>query len=222
MRNYEHIFFDLDGTLTDSKNGITKSVSYALSTIGIIENNLDKLECFIGPPLYDAFMLYYQLNEEQAHQLVEAYRSYYKKHGIFDNIVYPGVKEMLIKMQKAGKKIYLTTSKPLLFATMILEHFGLKEHFNGIYGATMDGKISDKEGVLRLALNDNKNINLEDTVLIGDRMHDVAGARAVGIEIFIVDYGYGTEEEFTICPPDQRFKSCTSLTDFILLGENYA
>ncbi|MEI7885291.1 MAG: HAD hydrolase-like protein [Clostridia bacterium] len=222
MKNYEHIFFDLDGTLTDSKNGITKSVSYALGTIGIIENDLDKLECFIGPPLYDAFMLYYQMNEEQAHQLVQAYRIYYKKYGIFDNIVYPGVREMLIKMKKAGKKIYLTTSKPLLFANMILEHFGLKEYFTGIYGATMDGKISDKEGVLRLALSNNMSIVLKDTVLIGDRMHDVEGARAVGIEIFIVDYGYGTEEEFVIYPPDQRFQSCASLTDFILLGGNYA
>ena len=130
MRDYKYILFDLDGTLTDPKEGITKSVAYALKHFGIDVEDLDTLCKFIGPPLKDSFMQYYGLSEDDAHLAVEKYREYFEPCGMFQNKVYDGVENLLKELKTSGKEIVLATSKPGVYAQKILEHFHLDSYFS--------------------------------------------------------------------------------------------
>ena len=130
MKNYKYILFDLDGTLTDPKEGITKSVAYALEYYGIHVEDLDSLCKFIGPPLKDSFITYYDFDEEKAEEAVEKYREYFKPHGVFENKIYAGVDNLLKTLKERGKVIILATSKPTVFAKTILEHFDLMKYFS--------------------------------------------------------------------------------------------
>ena len=136
------ILFDLDGTLTDPKEGITKCVQYALAHFGIDVPNLDDLMCFIGPPLVDSFQMFYGFSEEKAEEAVAKYRERFKDIGIFENGVYDGVLELLKACKAAGKTIGLATSKPEEFARRILDKYGMAEYFDEITGSTMDGRIN--------------------------------------------------------------------------------
>lgn len=135
---YNYILFDLDGTLTDPKEGITNSVAYALMSYGIKENP-DKLTPFIGPPLHESFMVYYNFDEKKAMEAVDKYREYFADKGIFENKLYPETEGFLKTLRAAGKKIALATSKPEVFARRILEHFHIDSYFDVIVGSNMDG-----------------------------------------------------------------------------------
>ena len=134
---YKYILFDLDGTLTDPKEGITKSVQYALKKYVILIENLDLLENFIGPPLKDSFMEYYNFSEDQASQAIEYYREYFKEKGIFQNKVYEHMEELLSKLKKLGLILIVATSKPTVFAEEILRHFNLDVYFELIIGSAI-------------------------------------------------------------------------------------
>ena len=191
----KYILFDLDGTLTNPKIGITKSVQYALKAFHINEPDLDSLCKYIGPPLRKSFKEYHGLSESQAEDAIAKYREYFADTGIFENEVYDGMKELLEKLQKAGKILIVATSKPEIFARRILEHFGLDSYFTDICGDTMDSLRGSKEKVIRYALEKNHITDLSRAVMVGDRLHDIEGAKLAGIASIGVLYGFGSREE---------------------------
>ncbi|MBR6567435.1 MAG: HAD family hydrolase [Clostridia bacterium] len=191
---YKTVLFDLDGTLTDPGLGITNSVAYALKRYGIEVQDREALYAFIGPPLNDSFKRYYNFSDEKAMEAIMLYREYFKDKGIFENEVYEGIIPLLKRIKESGRKIILATSKPEEFAVRILEHFGLAEYFDVVAGASMDEKRNKKGDVIKYAL-EKGGLTAENAVMIGDREHDVYGARENGIDTIGVLYGYGSREE---------------------------
>lgn len=196
MKNYRYILFDLDGTLTDPKEGITKSIAYALDYYGIQVDDLDSLCKFIGPPLQESFMKYYGFEEEKAKEAVEKYREYFRPHGVYENKVYDGVEYLLKTLAERGKMIILATSKPTVFAKIILKHFGLEQYFDYVAGSELDGSRVEKGDVIAYALEQAGVTDKTLTVMIGDRKHDIIGAKQNGLDSIGVLYGYGGMEEF--------------------------
>lgn len=194
-KTYKYILFDLDGTITDPKLGITKSVQFALNHFHINVNNLDSLKPFIGPPLKDSFVRYYNFDELNAGEAVEKYREYFKDIGIFENILYDGMKNLLHKLVENDKTLIVATSKPTIFAKRILEYFNISDYFIFISGSELDGTRSKKSEVIYHALTQNNISNLKDVVMVGDREHDIIGANEVGIDSIGVLYGYGDYDE---------------------------
>lgn len=191
----KYILMDLDGTITDPKIGITKSVQYSLKSFGINVDNLDSLCKFIGPPLLDSFMNFYGFSEDEANKAIIKYREYYTDIGIFENDVFKGMETLLINLKKAGKRLIVATSKPEVFARRIMEHFGLSDYYEDICGASLDNSRSSKEAVIRYALEKNKITDYSEVVMVGDRLHDIVGAKAVGLFSVGVLFGYGSREE---------------------------
>ena len=195
MQKYKYIFFDLDGTLTDSADGITNCVAYALEKFGIQESDKDALKRFVGPPLVPAFMEFYGFNEENAKKAVEHYRERFASIGIFENSVYDGVRELLESLKEKGYTLVIATSKPETYAKRIAEHFDIAKYFTYIAGATFDGKIGTKTEVIEYAIKALNISNRRDAVMIGDRYHDVEGAHNTGLDCIGVLYGYGNRDE---------------------------
>lgn len=194
---YQSILFDLDGTLTDPKEGITKCVQYALKSFGI-DAELDDLLDFIGPPLMESFQKYYQMAEEDAAKAVKKYRERFTDTGIFENGVYPGIPEMLADLQVQGRQLAVATSKPEVYARRILEKYELMPYFDVVVGSELDGSRVNKaeviEEVLR-QLDHGEGLDKRQIVMVGDRMHDMVGAVKNGIDGLGVYYGYAHEGE---------------------------
>lgn len=193
--NYDIILFDLDGTLTDPKEGIINSILYALNRLGIRESDSNRLLKFIGPPLKDSFMEYYGLEEKEAVHAIEKYREYFSTKGIFENKVYSGIPELLNELSSSGKKLVLATSKPTTFAQRILDHFNLAQYFYFTGGSNLDGSRTRKSEVIDYALNASCLPAYSKAVMIGDRMYDIVGAKEIGIDSIGVLYGYGSQQE---------------------------
>lgn len=191
---FKYILFDLDGTLTNSKEGITKSVKYALNKFNIPVTDLDSLEKFIGPPLKDSFMEYYNFDENKAEEAVKYYREYFSKKGLFENEVYTGIETMLSKLKEADLHLIVATSKPTVFSEKILDHFNLTRFFNAVVGSTLDGSRSKKSDVIKFALEENK-INPSEALMVGDREHDIIGAAKNSLASMGVTYGFGSHDE---------------------------
>lgn len=189
------ILFDLDGTLIDSSEGITKSTQYALAHYGIIENDLSKFYKFIGPPLVASFKKYYDFSEEQAVEAVAVYRERYNKIGLFECSLYPGVRECIEKLKAQGYLIGMASSKPEVSCRRILEHFGILELFDDVVGATFDGRIDTKEEVLNEVMCRWSDVPKDEMCLIGDTMFDVESANQVGIRTVAVTFGFGNVQE---------------------------
>lgn len=193
---YTTMLFDLDGTLTNPGLGITNSVAYALKKYGIDVKDRTELYKFIGPPLLNSFQDYYGFSEEQAAQAVEYYREYYQKTGIYENYVYEGIPELLKELKAAGITLLVATSKPEPFARLIMEHYHLADYFTYIAGATMDNKTRVKKAdVIRYAMQNCEAEDKKKLVMVGDRKHDILGAKEVGIDSVGVLFGYGDREE---------------------------
>lgn len=195
MKEYSTVLFDLDGTLTDPGLGITNSVAHALRRLGITPPDRRELYKFIGPPLYESFERFYGLSHEDALRAVEYYREYYPDKGIYENFVYDGIPEVLKSLKDAGKTLIVATSKPYVFAEEIMKHFSLAEYFTYIAGATLDGSRILKADVISHAFNKCGITDLSGVVMVGDREHDVFGAKAMGVDCIGVLYGYGSREE---------------------------
>lgn len=213
MGKKDIVLFDLDGTLTDPMTGITKSVQYALKKQGIIENDLWNLTKFIGPPLKESFQKFYGMSKEEAQKAVEDYREYFSPIGIFENIVYDGMEEMLTKLKKEGMRLCVATSKPEEFAKRILEHFQLEEYFEFVGGALMDGRTNKAE-VIAYVLSEIK-AEKEQTIMVGDREHDILGAKKNGIESIGVLYGYGDKNELQDAGADLIVEDVTQLREIL-------
>ena len=192
---YKYFLFDLDGTLTDPGIGITNSVMYALKKFGIKVEERATLYKFIGPPLLESFERFYGFSKEESEQAIQYYREYFRPHGLYENEVYEGVEELLKTLKQNGKRLIVATSKPDEFAVEILKHFHLDHYFDFIAGATMDEKRTKKADVIAYALEQCKITDKASAIMIGDREHDVLGAKQVGLDSIGVLYGYGNYEE---------------------------
>lgn len=192
---YDHILFDLDGTLTDPGIGITNSVMHALKQYDIEVVDRSELYRFIGPPLADSFARYYGFSKEQSLEAIGHYRAYYAPHGIFENEVYAGIPEVLAELKARGKKVLLATSKPEEFAVKILQHFALDSYFDCVAGATMDEKIVTKVEIMEMALHRMQITDVSRALMIGDREYDISGAKHFGMDSVGVTYGYGSRRE---------------------------
>ena len=199
---FDTILFDLDGTLTDPGEGITNSVAYALNKFGIEVSDKKELYKFIGPPLKDSFMKYYGFDEEGSERAISCYREYFRDTGIFENQVYNGVEDMLRTLYAKGKRIVLATSKPEEFAIRILEHFELKKYFTVVAGASMDSSRSKKGDVIAYAISLCEDFEKNTAVMVGDREHDIIGAKENGLKSIGVLYGYGSEDELRTAGAD--------------------
>lgn len=197
---YEIILFDLDGTLTDPTEGITKSVRHALTQFGIAEE-LANLRPFIGPPLHRSFATRYGFDEAQTWRAVEAYRDYFARRGMFENLLFDGVPALLGALRERGKTLYVVTSKPTYFAAPIVAHFGLDGFFTRVIGAKLDLSNADKPTLVREALERHPDIDRSGCVMIGDREHDIIGARANKIASIGVAYGAGSPSELAAAHP---------------------
>lgn len=213
MKNIEFIFLDLDGTITEPFDGITKSVQYSLTKFGIAVDDRRALKPFIGPPLKNAYMKEFSLSEEDALKAVEYYREYYKKDGMYDCVLYEGIPEFL-KKASSKYKLVLATSKPQPFAEKILEKFDLKKYFYHIVGATFDDKISEKTDVIKKALSD-LSLKGNRCIMIGDRCYDIEGAKDHGLYSAGVTYGYGEESEFATA--DLIFRSVEEMYKYFCI-----
>ncbi len=192
---YKYLLFDLDGTITDSAPGIISSVEYALSKIGIIVQDKNELYRFIGPPFHVSMKEIYGVPEEKLQESLAYYRERYSTTGIYDNLLFDGIKDLLSQLKDSGKIIVLATSKPEHFAKIILDHFDLTKYFTVIGGCNMDNTRSEKAEVIEYVMDLANIIDKKEAVMIGDRKYDVIGAKLTGIDCIGVTYGYGGYEE---------------------------
>ncbi|MBM7062631.1 HAD family hydrolase [Pseudomonas sp. UL073] len=208
--HYSHVLFDLDGTLTDPREGITRSVQFALAQLGIDEPDLRALEHFIGPPLLQCFMASYGFDEATAWQAVNHYRARFKVTGLYENQLFDGVPRLLEQLAGQGRTLYIATSKPSVFAREIARHFGFERHFRVIYGSELDGTRTDKVELLAHLLSEER-LDPRQTLMIGDRKHDLIGARRNGLDCAAVGYGFGSREELLAEAPTYHFETLDEL-----------
>ena len=197
ISNYKYLFFDLDGTLTQSEFGIIDSVLYALNKLGIEEPERDNLKRFIGPPLFDSFSRYYHMDQEQADEAVRLYREIYEVKGVYNQPLYEGIKDVLERLTKDGFTLLVVTSKPTEMAEIVLKHDGIREYFKDVIGPSRAERHSEKEYLIRTAidlLGEYSEI-APLSLMIGDRHYDIEGAVKAGIDSMGVLYGYGSREE---------------------------
>ena len=204
------VLFDLDGTLTDPREGITRSVHIALAKLGIDEPDLAALEHFIGPPLLQCFMASYGLDEATAWQAVNHYRERFKVTGLYENRMFAGVPSLLDALQAQGRMLYIATSKPTVFAEEIARHFGFDRYFKRIYGSELDGTRTNKVELLAHLL-ESEGLAPGSALMIGDRKHDLIGARSNGVQAVAVGYGFGSREELLGEAPAFHFETLEAL-----------
>ena len=209
------IFFDLDGTLTDSGPGIVASVAYALRKLGVEPPEPEKLRPFIGPPLLWSFAHFYGFDEAKCREALRLYREYFTAGGMFENSVYPGIPRALERLRASGLTLAVATSKPELFSRQIISHFGLDGYFEAICGASMDETRTEKAEVIRYAL-ETVGIPAAEGLMVGDREHDVLGAKAVGVGCVGVLWGYGSREELAKAGADALAETPEEMADRIL------
>ncbi len=219
---FQYILFDLDGTLTDPKLGITSSAQYALRALGIEEPSLDKLEPFIGPPLADSFREFYGLNEEQIAAAIAKYREQFNDQGIYENEIYPGTPQMLASLKAAGKKLAIASSKPTVFVERILDYFHIRTYFDYIIGSNMDGTRSKKEEVVEEALHQMLPSEMAPAekkaavAMVGDRRFDIEGAKEHGITSVGVSFGYAPDGELEQAGADFIVDTVDALEELLM------
>ena len=213
--NSRCIFFDLDGTLTDSGPGIVASVAYALRKLGVEPPEPTQLRPFIGPPLLWSFSHFYGFDEEKSREAVRLYREYFTAGGMFENSVYPGIPEALETLRRAGFRLAVATSKPEEFSRRIISHFGLDRFFEAVCGAAMDERRTEKADVIRYAL-ETVGVTAEESLMVGDREHDVLGAKAVGVPCLGALWGYGSREELTQAGADALAETPEEMAERLL------
>lgn len=208
--HYQNILFDLDGTLTDPREGITRSIQHALAKLGIDEPDLRNLEHFIGPPLLQQFMVAYDFDEAKAWEAVNFYRERFRVTGLYENQLFHGVIALLETLQQQGRHLYIATSKPWEFAREIARHFDFAKHFKVVYGSELDGTRTNKVELIAHILQ-QEGLDPAQTLMIGDRKHDLIGARANGLDCAAVGYGFGSREELEAEAPTYHFQTLEAL-----------
>ncbi|MBQ9990399.1 MAG: HAD hydrolase-like protein [Lachnospiraceae bacterium] len=227
---FKYALFDLDGTLTDPREGITRSVCHALKAFGIEEEE-DKVVSFIGPPLRDSFMNLYGFSPEQAEEAVRVYRQRFSTVGLYENLPYEGMKELLEKCQRQGMRLAVASSKPQVFVEKILDHFQLREYFDVVVGSELDGTREKKDEVVEEALRQLEELvsgrgqtilsqifNRSNCCMVGDRKYDVEGGKRFYLYTLAVAYGYAEEGELEQAGADRIVNSVSELEKALLKG----
>jgi len=209
---YKNILFDLDGTITDSSPGIINSYLHSLDKIGLAESDIDVLRSYIGSPLRAYYTERHNLSTADSDLAVKHFREHYAETGLFENTVYPGMAEFIDRLEESGFRLYIATSKPLEFAVTVLNHFNLKEYFNSIHGSDMSADNKPKDKLIADAILMNGLIKSE-CVMIGDRYHDINGAKVNGIDSIAVTYGYGSVDELSKLDPVFMAANTRELTE---------
>ena len=218
MTGYKILLFDLDGTLTDSEEGILNCAKHVLTTFGREIPDDKSLHAFIGPPLHDSFRIVCGMNEADAEAAVKCYRERYGAVGLFENRVYDGIPELLSSLKESGYRLGIATSKPEVYTMRILEHFGIAEYFEAVAGCTIGVKGETKADMIRKVM-ERMGLAEEDkpyVLMIGDRKHDILGARECGIKCAGVMYGFAPEGELSEYGADIIAGSVSELGEILL------
>ena len=213
---YDYIFFDLDGTLSDPAQGICGSIQYALEKGGYPVGPMEKYHAWIGPPLLRSFEVYLNATPEEAQRLLALYRERFSVTGLFENVIYPGIPELLRELKAAGATLMVATGKPTVYARQILEHFGILDCFASVSGISLDNEPLDKCGVIAEAMRQVGVSDKRRCVMVGDRDHDVQGARMSHMDCISVLYGYGSREELEVASPTYLVESVEELRSLLL------
>mgnify|MGYP003292127339 FL=1 len=213
--DYDWLLFDLDGTLTDPFEGITRSVEYALNAFGITVADRRELASFIGPPLVESLTKQFGFTMEDAVAAVAKYREYFSVKGLYENELFEGIPELLRDCREAGYKISMATSKPTHYARIIAEHFDIARYFDAIHGSSLDGSRITKSSVVAEVVEEER-LDPARALMIGDRRHDVEGAGEHGIRTVGVLYGYGTLEEHTAAGAAYIVKDISELRQLLI------
>ncbi len=214
MNSMENVLFDLDGTLTDPKLGITSAVRYSLQRLGVDAPSAEELTVFIGPPLWASYKKYFGFDEEKANEAVTLYREYFAERGLFENELYAGIPELLAALRERGLRLFVATSKPSVYARRITDHFCLTEFFQSVEGSELDGRRSDKAELIAHVIA-SFGLDKRWTVMVGDREHDIIGAVKNGIKSIGVGYGYGSREELEAAGANSYVASVEELRDML-------
>ena len=214
-KDFQYILFDLDGTLTDSGEGITKAVQYALKYFGIEVDDLNELKKFVGPPLRDSYKNFYDFDDEKAELGIKKFREYYTDTGIYENSVYDGVEETLKSLKNSGKTLIIATSKPEAHANIVLDHFDLSKYFDFICGADFEETRVKKGDVIKYAIESAGIEDLSKVIMVGDREHDIIGAKENKIKSIGVLYGYGDVLELTQARADFVVEKPQDIIDIV-------
>lgn len=203
--------FDLDGTLTDSKLGIINSVIYSLNKLGYYDINPSNLYFFLGPPLKDSFQQLLNCSDTIAEIAVNYYRENFTEKGIYENNLFPDIDKMLNILSQKNITLVLSTSKPLVYAKIVLNHFGIEKYFDGVYGSELNGNFTDKTEIIAHILKQYPKVDKENIIMIGDRKFDIIGAKSNNIKSIAVTYGYGNMEELSLVNPDYYAKDAREI-----------
>lgn len=206
----DNILFDLDGTLTDPKEGIVNSILFSLRKLGIHEKSVGELDSFIGPPLRESFAKRYKLNDGLADKAMLYYREYYSAKGIFENKLYPGVHELLESLMEGNYQLFIATSKPTVYALEVLRHFKLDTCFKETVGSNLDNTRTDKTEIISHIIS-KYCLQADHSVMIGDRKYDIIGAKNNSVKTVGITYGYGSLEELLSFEPDFTANNCNEL-----------
>jgi phosphoglycolate phosphatase len=215
MSRFSHIIFDLDGTLTDPRQGIGHSISYALGKMNIngFDGNIPK--GFIGPPLQLGFKHFFSMDDHQTLIAVKYFREYYSTRGLYENEPYEGVAAMLEELHRAGKKLYVATSKLEKFAVEICRHFGFNKYITQLKGADYHGE-KPKDVLISELLNENSIVPAGEVVMAGDTVFDMEGGKANGIKTLAVTWGFGSETDLLKTMPDYIARSVKEMHRLLL------
>lgn len=218
MKKYKFLLFDLDGTLTDSEEGILNCVRYGLISCGFPVPEYDTLKAFIGPPLVVSYQELCGLSYEETEAAILKYRERYSEKGIFENRLYDGILELLFDLKNEGYRLALATSKPEVFARRILSHFGIAEAFDAVAGSSIEREDETKADMIRLAMKrlGLTEANKPDVLMIGDRKHDILGAKECGVDVAGVQYGYAPESELIEYGADIIAENVNALREFLI------
>ena len=212
----QNILIDLDGTLTDPKVGITTSARYGLEKVGHPISEDTNIDWIIGPPLKASLakILNVDADDTLAEQALMAYRERFAVTGLYENHVFEGVAETLAELKRRGYRLFLATAKPTVYAKQILEHFDLAQYFTEIYGSELNGDRTNKGELIQYIL-EQQGIQADQCIMVGDREHDIFGARHNGIESIAVKYGYGSEIELQQAQPKYTIENFSHLLNYL-------
>lgn len=214
---YQHIIFDLDGTLSDSQKGIFNAYYYTFSKLGLSDPGKEVLKTLIGPPLQKGFADVFGLKNEKVDEAVKVFREYYSIKGLFENELYPGIKELIHKLYKCGGSLYVATSKYIVYANQVLEYFGIQQYFREVAGADYNGHASKVDLVTGILRRNGIHDPL-DVVIVGDTKYDIDTATELAIDSIGVTYGFSTEEEVASCNPDYIARKVSDLESFLIFA----
>ena len=213
---YNYVAFDLDGTLTDPFQGITNSLIYAFQKMDKEVPERAELSKMIGPPLSESFPMYYGFTDAETDTAIKHFQTYFKDQGLYENVLFPGVKEMLEALTARGIKVLLATSKPEVFGREILCHFGIDGYFTYAGGGSMDESFVKKGAILNYVIEKSGAEKRCDVVMVGDRCHDLIGARENGVDGIGVLFGYGSREELEKENPVYIAENMEMLKNYLL------